>query len=454
MINLYEKSKYRKQLDTAKKIRDYIEISYQLFSKKIDLDCLIKTHSSNREKMSNYQEVVEDTLQKKIDKHTNRQAYTRHRNDSLFFKKINLLYNQYSSYLDSTENTFLSSFSDNYQQKIYELITAEFINKQFKLNKRIVLKQGEPDLEFTHNSILYYLECTTRNSSLMDQYINQLDKFNACLKAARIFHDCNKKLIDNGEFGWGASWEVMMEQLWYELSMKEQQQIIELLKLDATFEGKQISATCIMAPSWVFETLRNWIDINWYAMHYFRNLLPNILKRKLKRILSPYGQDTKELPNFLVKSIVKLMVGKLKKPYFDKNTPVILALSLSTLPDFMSVVPAFRNFEAMAQSIANEIKKNIGDYLDPNDDKDKICNNLKSLYAIIIDTTWYNWLPEIVEQKHGAVWNNPKLKNCYIILYNTGISESIPHEQHIFSSIIENSIDINLDIFHHLNDCS
>lgn len=67
----------------------------------------------------------------------------------------------------------------------------------------------------------------------------------------------------------------------------------------------------------------------------------------------------------VIESVVKMIVGQLKKEYFKQNTPVILALSLSTLPDLTPVISVFGSFEHMATLIVSELIHDAGFWVLP-----------------------------------------------------------------------------------------
>lgn len=71
--------------------------------------------------------------------------------------------------------------------------------------------------------------------------------------------------------------------------------------------------------------------------------------------------------------------------------------------------------------------------------------SLKSLYAIIIDTTWYNWFPDIIEKSGDGHFPND-YKNCYYILYNKSISEDLQCEPRIFDSLVNTQFEIFLEL--------
>lgn len=441
MKNLYIKSKYKDQRQVNKAIKDYIEISYKIARGKTHIAA---QKIKNIAKVKNYNKIKESGLQSRIDILTNLQAYTRHRNNKLYFNHFNKLYLNHSQSLDSLENNFTSAFPNAYQQRVFELVMAEFFHKKFTLTKRETYQKGNPDFEFSHQSTTYYLECTTRNSSLMDKFIEQLPAFDSCLKAAKIFNRCKQQLIDKGEFERETEWHIMMEQLWYRLSTKQKQRVVDLL--NSTSPHRPMPTTHSensRLPEWIFKKLENWLSINSYAFYYFKTILPPTLIKKIKNILPKCRSDDMDaLSNFFIKSIVQLIIWKVENKYFEKNIPVILTLSLATLPDFMSVVPAFNDFERMAKLITDELIHNIDDYISEKKNREKIHENIKSLYAIVIDTTWYNWVPEIVELELNAKWPDNKLKNCYIVIYNTQIKKSLSFSENILSSLVHNQISL------------
>ena len=76
------------------------------------------------------------------------------------------------------------------------------------------------------------------------------------------------------------------------------------------------------------------------------------------------------------------------------------------------------------EQLPSYLRENLGIYIQKElfNEKDsqariELEQSIQNLYAIIIDTTWYNWMPDIVEKRFGAQFKS-KNKNCYICFYN------------------------------------
>jgi len=460
MKDLYTPNKLNKLEEVNKQLQNYLEICYLCPKNgdKIDISAYEETDTI----IQNYLEVKKKGIQAKINKHTNLQAFINHKTNhaATFVETINNLFEKHIIHLDTSEKAFLSSFADNYQKNVFELVIAEFSSNNFTLlprpEKELSPLISEPDLAFTHNEKTYFLESTTRNSSLMDKFAEHLYEFDLYLEAAQILQNCQTGLREQKEFGWGADWSIMAEPLWYRLDITSQQRVSNLIKKTAAYAKKDaISPARPLDYIQIIHLISNWADLNLYAWFYFRNILPPILIQKMAPIMPRcMSCDMAEFSQFLVKSVVTMIVRKLECAYFQKKTPVILALSLSTLPDFMSTAMAFNQFGQIAASISNELRTNITTYVtDKNKIEDEesikekikiISENIKSLYAVIIDTTWYNWFPDVAENLQQARWAD-EVRNCYIAIYNTQTSPTLNCDHHILS-FIPNQIDLPLVI--------
>lgn len=161
------------------------------------------------------------------------------------------------------------------------------------------------------------------------------------------------------------------------------------------------------------EGFNQWISENRYALRHFKECVPDKIKERLSQIDFPvnysYSKDNVSLfQSRLSKFIKQAAKNKLEGSYFSEGVPVILAISLSLIND----VKMIRNAKSIIERIACELPKIICE--DPEINKD----NLQNLYAIIIDTSWYNWIAQIV----GASMPNG-YDNCYGIIYNLNHSQ-------------------------------
>ncbi len=199
-------------------------------------------------------------------------------------------------------------------------------------------------------------------------------------------------------------------------------------------------------PKWMFEKLKDWIYICSYALCYFKHILPSVILDRLNEIfrklsLSKDSSKSEKSREFLIDSIAYLLVEKLKlsKKYSQKKLPIIISVSLSLLLDFQT--------HALLKDIDHNLFKNL---LKEKLNQKLMDNNLNEeslndLYAIIVDTTWFNWFPVIAEKLVGT--NFPDgFRNCYYIIYNENIGKEIDCDPGIFNSIIKNNSKMNLKL--------
>lgn len=149
------------------------------------------------------------------------------------------------------------------------------------------------------------------------------------------------------------------------------------------------------------------------------------------------SENRQESLNFLAKSIALIILDKLKNDYFNKDNPGIIAISTAMLN------PSLMFFST--QELSSYLKENLPKLLNElvrNEEKEKILNNQKNLYAVLIDTTTYNWFPEVAKEHYGA--NFPEgYDNCYLVINNLSFSGA--HER-ILNSLVPYSIEMSLNI--------
>lgn len=339
------------------------------------------------------------------------------------------LYLKNISYLGTSEKDFINSLPNEYNQNIFELVMAEFISKKFKLNKRNN-KIGVSDIEFDHDGITYFLECTSRTTSKIDQYCEFTIDFNSYYTAAEVVFNKAQRL---------------KRECWYQyIPMNLTNE--EKLKIKTIF-GLNANITTDSA----IEKLENWINITQYVSCYFSEfMLPEVIK-KLKAIDFPLYTYPKrknvlqEDREFLVKCIAQLILDKLEKSYHKTTTPVIVAISLNSLfeslhantfspfiTDIEKILP--NKLKEIANEKANKKQKKIECYR----------NSLSNLYAILIDTYYYNWIPEIAKKKFNACM--PENGNFYTVIYNSNSSHFKQKNIKIFDSLAYANISIGLDL--------
>lgn len=383
------------------------------------------------------------SLQKKLNTLTNFKSYEdirqskKDENGGLNFKIkecINSRFNRFKKIMDVPEEKFLESFPGNFMQRIFELAMADFISKRFDLKERKPLlsnSEDTVDFKFSYNGKLYFMECTTRNSSLLDKFFELLFQLDPYLEVAKIFreklNECEKE------------WHYMTQPVWNNyLTQEEKGRIIEKLSLNPTDRDLAIKIDERVYLALIDE----WVYLALYVMQDFSYILPEEILEKLKEVFPnpnlSRSEDGVKLSRFLIDSLALKIIEKLKKPYFEEGTPVIISISLSTLPYGLFTHSFFKNnlIEKLPETINNVIER---DKLDSNTIKD----NMKNLYAIIIDTTWYNWHPDIME-KFGSANFPGEIKNCYQIIYNKNISPNMS-EKFIFNGMVteENYLEMN-----------
>lgn len=374
-------------------------------------------------------------LQNKINDWTQLAAYEHHRlfDQGAIIASVNELCQRFIKYLDSTEKKFVASFAGSYRASVFELVMANFISKKFDLIERIK-RDGLPDLEFVFNGKSYFLECTTRNSSLMDKFAEHLPDFDCYHEIANIFDAKCKELKEVRSLWKHNQWVPMIEQLWWELSAEQKDIISSKL---ACLHGE------IKNHSQILDKIKTWMIYNLDAYYNFKEILPNELSEKLG-VIVPLIR-TPDIPvymSFLVRSIAQQIIDKLKNLYAGEGVPLVISISLATLPDYMLTPLVLEEF--FSKNMQIQLQEKLNEVAKSKEEMKKILENIKNLYAVIIDVTWYNWFPEIAAE-YGARFNGDK-KNCYLVIYNTSISKNLCHDEHIFDSLISKRIDLSLSV--------
>lgn len=320
---------------------------------------------------------------------------------------------------------------ETYRAKVFELIMFVFISRKFELVKRTNKNKREgslPDYEFYYQNQKYYFEVTIRDASLMDQFNQFLPEFDNYFNEAKVLYEKAKEL------NWTNPWWSVVGELYY-----------RIYSINNEIKNK----------IYLFE---KWLYLNRYACRYFIKIIPSKLLVKLRTIDFPTSvfNSKTEIQRFkehLTRCIAVKIIEKLEKKYFENANPVIVAISLATLPDFM-IIPNIESLLAHIQTTLNEklieiLKERIRISKD-NDYKknvEKMQHNIQHLFAILIDTTWYNWFPKTVKSQYGAKFED-RCENYYGIIYNKNISPYINKKFSLFESIInpKNCIEIDLDI--------
>ncbi|MCL5260785.1 MAG: hypothetical protein M1561_03760, partial [Gammaproteobacteria bacterium] len=111
---------------------------------------------------------------------------------------------------------------------------------------------------------------------------------------------------------------------------------------------------------------------------------------------------------------------------------IILAVSIAEYPRLISPSVFFDSGLLKANlcsSLQSSLQTQLEKYRDngknekyQENKRNMVIDNIKKLYAVLIDTSWYNWLPNIAKVRGGAIFNNTQHENCYGIIYNTNFS--------------------------------
>lgn len=280
-----------------------------------------------------------------------------------------------------------------------------------------------PDLEFCYNKKTYYLEATTRDSTiLIDYIIKHLPRFDDHFEIAKIFHQANEDFKEKRP-GWQQEWHwsiYVYQEVWRSLDSTKQDFIKEKLQLSTQYlEGKHL------------EEFTEWVAHSQIITADFEIILPEIIKQKLSEIklngfLDSGGVKINHLPssnnsdrvNFqkiLARLAAQSIIDKINKEYFESDTPVIIACSLSLMQDYKMMCSAKELIEGIYRFLPETL---IQVYQEKN--LELPIKNFEKLYAVIIDTSWYNWAPEIAGASMPTGYDN-----CYGIIYNTNLSAEV-----------------------------
>jgi hypothetical protein len=318
--------------------------------------------------------------------------------------------------LDISPGEFKRRFPRESWQLTFELAIASLLKKKFTLKE----KKLPPDLEFTYQGQDYFVECTTVATGHMDKYDSLLPEFNKYFYIAQDLYDQEKS------DGWWSN----LVYYWNKLS-------------DYTIAGYRDSLNKNSNEE-LLQSIKNWISLNRYACSYFRELIPTEIIIKLKTISFPLDSTSDEYLDvkYIINRIAKSIIDKLKKDYFLQTKIGIIAIS------FAMFTPSLLISSDLTRSIRNgslfihDKKPCLNNLLTPilnelikKEEKAtqaRLIQALGNLYAVIIDTNWYNWFPNITRSKYGAIFLAQE--NCYGILYNQNLQSIVP--VNLFEGII------------------
>lgn len=373
----------------------------------------------------------ETLKQNEIIEYSNLIAYDQHRSgDEEIRRVIEALFQKNIKHLDLNDDEFVSSFTGNYMQRIFELVMADFIANKFALLNRDSDKTME--FSFVANEKRYALECVTRTAGQMDKFYKLLPFFTQYCQAAKIFFEGHTRWetmysITNSE------WYYNIDLRWHDLDESERSEILNIFH-DLGIDSERN----------IFEKLNHWIYFNRYACLLYKNLIPDDLWAKFNQIQFPIGTlcgDGVPINEYALDSIVKCIIGKLRKSYFASGESMIIAISLSTFAEFMSFEPMQGFIHYLGMNLCWKLNAAINNEID----KDNLNQRLRNLYAVLIDTNSYNWFPAIAKARYGAVFTD-EMPNYFGIIYNTNMANHLKNyaDQRIFNFIIPFGIELPL----------
>ncbi|MFO3210882.1 hypothetical protein SC371_09700 [Legionella pneumophila serogroup 2] len=341
-------------------------------------------------------------VQNKINRLDNLIAYRTHAEDNEIKEEINRLLANAAPYSDLTINAAYNSFPANYQSKVFELAIFGYLKNTQNLSLSSRDNPLPPDFTFLHDSYQHQVECVTRTSSLMDNFFKMLPDFNKFLAITYTLKKANQTRIDFYQSGFDCIFtEPAIKVLFSELPSTELDQIKGILQI----------STLKMAE----EKFIDWAYVLRYAYLFFKDCLPNSIILELEKINFPRslcGDHThdKKTNDFMLNGIINAISDKAKKAYFrEPNKPITLAISFALTRNFISIPNPANIMEIISQKLKQVIS---GSQMNSD------VNCFQNLYAIIIDTCWYNWFPKIATKRHNAQFPNG-FNNCYGCLYNS-----------------------------------
>ncbi|HEM1533353.1 TPA: hypothetical protein U0Z67_000831 [Legionella pneumophila] len=351
-------------------------------------------------------------LQNKVNLLFSLEALESHGKDPQIKTIIDNLFLQALPYMDASAEKIIDKIRGNYSTIVVELGMFhllkdhgfDLITRDHSTSKKNNAS-NTPDFSFNNKENEHYFECTTRASSLIDFFFKLLPKFESYLLVAQLFarkHDDLKTIYTGlGNTFWSTSIEVLS----HEFSEAEKQSIVNTLGFDSFKEAKNDFIT--------------WVYYVRYACMYNKRIIAPSLINDLKQIDFPIGsidgnQDTiAQSLKHATKCVAQAIIDKMAKNYFQNDKPVTLAISFSLKSDFLTV-PCPLVLMAYLKTNLSEILKAQAEI---KKIKFNIADSLTNLYAIVLDTCWYNLLPTIAIERHAAKFLDG-FTNNYACLYN------------------------------------
>lgn len=344
-------------------------------------------------------------LQRKINLLNDYKSYSEIMSDNELLLLIETLKKEAMLYIDIAAEEFESSLAGNCIERIFELVTYSHLKKYEELifnpqQKQIGKnKRSEyPEYRIQINKSEYYVECTTATSSLFDKFVELLPNIDVFFEAARIICEDfeEKKRIYNRcpDSEWFYAVDCSIGQL-----SKDKQEKLKSITNSTTIKE-------------VEDKISEFFYYIEYANCYYPDLIPqNILKEmhniRIFKRSHLCDKGTLPLKKHIVEKIARAIIDKAKNEYFQSGIPVALFISFSQIPEFLRISHPEELIKFIIDNLPTEIKK-----------QNQSNSILSNLYAVVLDTTWYNWFPDIAKSRHGAQFPEGK-ENMYVCFYNS-----------------------------------
>ncbi|HEX4045122.1 MAG TPA: hypothetical protein VHZ76_05595 [Gammaproteobacteria bacterium] len=246
-------------------------------------------------------------IQLKINKWLNLLIYQQVREDSVLAIKVNERYHEYKNNIDTKMEVFVKNFPNECFSRMFELAMADLKSQKYVLKSRDLSVESVslPDLDCD----LYFTECTTMVTSIMDKWDKMLIDFDKYIRIMKVFFN---KLPINKQTGSNAVWyyDGSIRKIWDSYLSAEEKYYISHELIFLNIKNNQI-----------VDVLCDWIFKNRYACFYFSNIIPEKILNDLRQLglVTSSIANEKIDYNFYARRVAIGICDKLKKIIFIKN---------------------------------------------------------------------------------------------------------------------------------------
>lgn len=353
---------------------------------------------------------ISNNLQREINEFYNFLAYQTHQGDAEIKAIINVRENQAAPFRDKSNSDIQAGFTKNYAAELFELAMFDLL-QPFTLVKRPHLqisqsdrKSTEPDFVFVHdsNDLPHQFECTATSPGRFDEYLKLLQEFDKYYVIAELIYAKRHRFPNNNVF-----WECITNIVLDGLTENEEKQVTNMLG-----EGS-------------FKETKNkfllWVSIIRHASVNYRDFISTEKTDLLNKVAFPLGSeagdetDDQRMIEFMTKRIAYAVLDKLTKKYCHLGNPVTLGISISLIKPTLGL--------PNPQYLLDYLRKNLMKCLlelslAEKYRQENLSKSIDNLYAIILDTCWYNWFPQIAVERFNAKFPQG-FNNCYACIYNS-----------------------------------